>query len=157
VKISFCFIILFLALSLFSCASKTKEPMPVKEQSPPPAETVPAVSGPASAGQIEYNKLCLACHQQDGMGVRRQFPPLAGNELVQTQADSVIKVVLLGLQGPVTVNGQQYNQVMPAQSQLTDQQIADILTYIRSSWGNNAPAVSVEEVRKVRGRVNSKR
>jgi mono/diheme cytochrome c family protein len=91
------------------------------------------------------------------MGVRRQFPPLAGNELVQTQADSVIKVVLLGLQGPVTVNGQQYNQVMPAQSQLTDQQIADILTYIRSSWGNNAPAVSAEEVRKVRGRVNSKR
>lgn len=101
-------------------------------------------------GQPEYVKYCLTCHQQDGNGVRGQFPPLAGNELITGPIDSLVRIVLFGLEGPVTVKGQEYNQVMPAQDYLTDQQIADVLTYIRSSWGNNAQAVKPEDVAATR-------
>ena len=103
------------------------------------------------AGEKEYLKYCLTCHQPDGNGVRSQFPPLASNELVKGPADSLIKIVLFGLEGPITVKGLQYNQLMPAQDYLTDQQIADVLTYIRGSWGNNAEPVVpglVAEIRK---------
>jgi len=102
------------------------------------------------AGEDEYLKYCLTCHQADGNGVRGQFPPLAANGLVTGSADSLVKIVLFGLEGPIIVNGQQYNQLMPAQDYLTDKQIADVLTYIRSSWGNKADPVSPDLVAEIR-------
>ena len=104
----------------------------------------------AVTGQKEYVQFCLACHQEDGNGVRGQFPPLAGNKTIISGADSIIRIVLFGLEGPITVNGRQYNMLMPAQNYLTDQQISDVLTYIRNSWGNKAPAVKPEQVKKIR-------
>lgn len=112
-----------------------------------PAETK---ADSLKTGQAEYSKYCLTCHQQDGNGVRSQFPPLAGNEVITGPADSLIRIVLFGLEGPITVKGLEYNQLMPAQDYLTDQQIADVLTYIRSSWGNKAAAVKPEEVAELR-------
>lgn len=97
-----------------------------------------------------YNKYCLTCHQQDGTGVRGMFPPLAGNEKITGSKTELINIVLFGLEGPITVNGKDYNQPMPPQAYLNDKQIADILTYIRNNWGNKASSVTPEEVLKIR-------
>lgn len=92
----------------------------------------------------------MTCHQADGKGVRNMFPPLSGNEKVTGASAEIIRIVLFGMQGPIVVNGRNYNQPMPPQSYLTDKQIADILTYIRSSWDNKASAVTTAEVLKAR-------
>jgi len=97
-----------------------------------------------------YAKYCLTCHQADGNGVRGQFPPLAGNNKITGPSTDVIRIVLFGLEGPLTVNERDYNQLMPAQGYLSDQQIADILSYVRSNWGNKAPPVTPEDVAKTR-------
>jgi mono/diheme cytochrome c family protein len=110
----------------------------------------PQKSSGDQSGEALYKQYCLTCHQPDGNGVRGMFPPLAGNPVITGPADTVIKVVLKGLQGPIEVNGREYNQVMPAQDYLTDKQIADILSFIRSSWGNKAPVVKPEQVAKIR-------
>lgn len=109
-----------------------------------------AYQGPQLTGDQLYTKYCLTCHQADGKGVRNMFPPLSGNQKITGPSDDLIKIVLFGLQGPITVNERDYNQPMPAQGYLTDKQISDILTYIRSSWENKAPPIKPEEVSKIR-------
>lgn len=102
-------------------------------------------------GQL-YGLYCSACHGADGKGATGgQFPPLAGSPWPQGNPDRAIKIVLHGLHGPVDVNGKTYNLEMPPQgAALPDDQIAAILTHVRASWGNKAPAVSTEQVKKVR-------
>ena len=78
------------------------------------------------------------------------FPPLAGSDYLAKGNDALINVVLNGLSGPVTVNGQDYNSVMPPMSQLTDDEVANILTYVKNSWGNGGGQVTKDEVAKVR-------
>jgi nitrite reductase (NO-forming) len=112
-------------------------------------------SGQSTGIQL-YSKYCLTCHQADGKGVRGTFPPLAGNAKVTGPSAEIIKVVLFGLKGPVTVNGRDYNSVMPPQKYLSDQQIADILNYIRNNWENKAPPIKPDEVGKLRKAGNSK-
>jgi len=97
-----------------------------------------------------YAKYCLTCHQADGNGVRGQFPPLAGNSKITGPATDVIRIVLFGLEGPLTVNERDYNQLMPAQGYLTNEQIANILSYVRNNWGNKASPVTADEVAKTR-------
>jgi mono/diheme cytochrome c family protein len=101
-------------------------------------------------GNQLYTKYCQTCHQADGGGVRGMFPPLYDNEKVTGMSAEIIRIVLFGMEGPIVVNGKNYNQPMPPQSYLSDKQIAEILTYIRSSWGNKASAVSPAEVLKAR-------
>lgn len=101
-------------------------------------------------GNQLYTKHCGTCHQADGNGVRGMFPPLSGNEKVTGASDELIKIVLFGMEGPIVVNGRNYNQPMPPQSYLSDKQIADILTFIRSSWDNKASALTPAEVLKAR-------
>ena len=103
-----------------------------------------------SEGNQLYIKHCLQCHQTDGKGVRGMFPPLAGNDKIKGPATDIIKIVLFGLEGPLTVNEKDYNQPMPPQAYLTDKQIADIVSYIRNSWGNQASNVTPADVDKVR-------
>lgn len=111
--------------------------------------TLPAIA--QDGGQL-YGLYCSACHGADGKGATGgQFPPLAGSPWPQGNAERSIKIVLHGLHGPVDVNGKTYNLEMPPQgAALPDDQIAAILTHVRSSWGNKAPAVSTEQVKKVR-------
>lgn len=78
------------------------------------------------------------------------FPPLSGNEKITGTSAELIRIVLFGMEGPIVVNGRDYNQLMPPQNYLTDKQIADILTYVRSSWDNKASAVTTAEVLKAR-------
>jgi len=111
------------------------------------AQFVPAAEAAASGGAPLYSQNCASCHQLTGGGIPGAFPPLASNKVVQGDPQYVSRVVLYGLQGQVTVNGQSYNGAMPGfASSLTDDQISQILTYVRSSWGNNAPAVAASVV-----------
>jgi nitrite reductase (NO-forming) len=100
-------------------------------------------------GKQVYMATCFACHLPDGKGLPNVFPPLAGSDYLMADRDRAIRVVLKGLTGPVTVNGLNYNSVMPALP-LNDEQIADVLTYVTNSWGNSAAPVTVDEVRRVR-------
>ncbi len=102
-----------------------------------------------------YMQNCAVCHQADGMGIPGTYPPLVGSEWVLGQEwhvdNHLVRVVLHGLQGPITVEGRSFNNVMtPWGGVLKDEQIAAILTYIRSEWGNAAPPVSKAFVAQVR-------
>jgi nitrite reductase (NO-forming) len=116
----------------------------------------PAIAGLTKEMQIEKGKqvymgLCFACHQPDGKGLPGVFPPLAGSDFLRADHDRAIRIVLKGLSGPVTVNGQTINSAMPPQEAvLTDAQIADVLTYVLNSWGNKGDAISADHVKAIR-------
>ena len=105
------------------------------------------------AGMQVYNRpTCGACHQPNGMGTAGTFPPLAGSEWVlEKDPARVIRIVLDGLTGPIQVKGQPYNSQMPGwrHPQLSDEEVAQVITYIRKAWGNNASAVTTEQVAAV--------
>lgn len=111
----------------------------------------PATPDPARAGEQSYIRVCSACHQVNGQGLPGVFPPLAGSEWVAGDPARSIKIVLHGLKGPIEVNNAPYNaMMMPQGGILSDAEIADVLTYVRSSWGNNDDAVSAAQVTAIR-------
>lgn len=133
---------------------------PVATTSAQPATEPAASADPtaqAAAGKTVFDTQCAACHQADGTGIPGAFPPLAKNEVIAADDPTFItRVVLFGLTGKITVNGQDYNGAMPAWSApLTDEQIADVLTYIRSSFGNDASAVDAAAVAAQRAKGGS--
>ncbi|GAB3505708.1 hypothetical protein GCM10027341_37760 [Spirosoma knui] len=111
---------------------------------------VPKPAAPAKTpGQIIYEQNCLTCHQVNGSGVPNLNPPLRGTDWVVGDKTRLINVLLKGLQGQ-DIEGEPYDNAMPAHDFLGDQQIADVLTYIRSNFGNKASAVTADEVKAVR-------
>jgi len=108
------------------------------------------------SGRRVYEVYCSVCHQPTGQGVGGQFPPLAGADWVTFDSPNrLIRLVLDGIQGPIVVNGQNYNGAMPPwRDLLTDEEIAAVLTYVRgnAAWGNTAPPVTPEEVGVLRER-----
>ena len=113
-----------------------------------------ALEAQIKSGQTTYMMVCFACHQPTGLGMPNMFPPLAGSDWVNApKADRLIRMVLQGFTGPITVNGKPFTSIapiMPPQATLTDQQIADVLTFVRNSFGNKAPAVSPDQVAAIR-------
>jgi mono/diheme cytochrome c family protein len=103
----------------------------------------------AKNGKEVYSLNCQSCHLEKGEGMPGSFPPLAKTNYVK-DTKKIINIILNGQSGDITVNGQKYNMDMPAQAYLTDQQIADVLTYVRSSWGNKYPAVTAAQVKAER-------
>ena len=113
----------------------------------------PATGNPLIAqGREVYGRTCTACHQPGGMGTPGQFPPLAGSDWVNaTGPDRVIRIVLNGLQGPLKVNGTDFNNAMVAwKDVLKDDEIAAVASFVRQEWGNKAPAVTPAQVKAVR-------
>ncbi|RZJ57068.1 MAG: cytochrome c [Hymenobacter sp.] len=110
----------------------------------------PALQASLTRGAVVYKNVCLTCHQADGYGVPNLNPPLIKTTYVLGDKARLAHIVLAGLQEPVEINGDEYRQHMPAQAYLTDQQVADVLTYVRNSFGNKASAVQVAEVKAVR-------
>lgn len=105
----------------------------------------------AQLGKPVFASTCAACHQLNGQGVPGAFPPLAGSEWVVGSEERIIRIVLNGLQGPIKVAGHDFNNVMaPLGAVLNDDKIANVLSYVRQEWGNNAPEVQPETVAKVR-------
>ncbi|TNE47945.1 MAG: nitrite reductase, copper-containing [Deltaproteobacteria bacterium] len=100
-------------------------------------------------GKQVYLQNCAACHQPTGQGVPRAFPPLAGSDYLLGKPKRAISVVLQGLQGEVVVNGVKYNSVMP-KVKLTDEEVANVLTYVLNSWKNKGPTIHAKDVAKVR-------
>ncbi len=101
-------------------------------------------------GEAIYLANCAACHQPNGTGLAGAFPPLAESDFLTGDRKAVMSAALFGLSGPITVNGVEYNAVMPSMGHLPDEDLAAALTYVFSSWGNNSAAVSVEEVAALR-------
>jgi len=99
------------------------------------------------AGEARFTGTCSVCHQANGQGVPAVFPPLAGSDYLMADKSRAIDIVLNGLSGQVTVNNSMFNSVMPPMSQLNDDELANILTFVRNSWGNSGEAVSAAEVR----------
>src|SRR5207244_9716774 len=119
-------------------------------------------AGPGGAEQVErsprdrgkkvFSANCQTCHQANGLGVPGQYPPLAGSEFTSGGSRRMAMIVLKGLQGPVEVKGQQYGTAVmqPWDKTLTDKQIADVMTYERSEWGNSASPVTPEQIAAMR-------
>ena len=111
------------------------------------SSAIPAAS--LTAGKALYTQNCLSCHQADGGGVERMNAPLIKTAWVLGDKTRLVKVLLNGMQG-VDIDGEVYTNVMPSFDYLTDQQIADVLTFVRNSFGNKASAVQGAEVKAVR-------
>jgi len=103
-----------------------------------------------AAGSVLFKGTCSVCHQESGQGLPNVFPPLAGSDFLKADHLRAIAIVLNGLNGPVTVNGTTYNSVMPPMSQLNDDEIANILTYVTNSWGNSGAAMNSAQVKQTR-------
>ena len=117
----------------------------------------PATDDPSArlvAGGTLYKTYCMGCHQAEGQGIPGTFPPLAKSDYLIADKSRAIETVLNGLTGPIEVNGQRYNGVMPPMGHLKDDQIADILSYVRHSWGNEGDAVSTADVAAVRAKTS---
>src|ERR1700724_4467437 len=107
---------------------------------------------PHDRGKKVFSANCQTCHQANGEGVAGQYPPLAGSEFTTGGSQRPAMIVMKGLQGPVTVKGQKFGTAVmqPWDKTLTDQKIADVLTYERSEWGNNASPVTAEQIAALR-------
>ncbi len=101
-------------------------------------------------GKSVYEATCLPCHQEDGAGVPGLNPPLSKVKWVTGDKKTLINVLLQGMDKEITVNGEVYSNMMPAQAHLSDQEIADVLTYVRNSFGNKVSAVTIAEVKAQR-------
>jgi mono/diheme cytochrome c family protein len=115
----------------------------------------PAAVSPAVNGKKIYIQYCLSCHQADGGGVQNMNPSLIGTQYVLGDKARIIKIVLKGFNEAVEINGQTYTNAMPAFSYLKDKDIADVLTYIRGHFSNNAGAVKTTEVTSIRGPIKN--
>lgn len=112
-----------------------------------------ADGGALAPGEATFLGVCSACHQRTAAGIPGVFPPLASSDYLMGDKIRAIRGVLAGQSGPMTVNGQLFNGAMPPLANLTDHEIADVLTYVRSHFGNNGDAVTVAEVAAVRAQL----
>ena len=123
-----------LVLALVSCGGNKK----------------PAQETTVDPGHEIYLKYCMACHQASASGVAGMYPTLQKTDWVNGDKTRLINLLLNGQQGEITVNGQVFRGVMPTHQFLTDQQMADVLTYVRSNFGNTAGPVLPDEVAAIR-------
>ena len=149
------FLVVSLVVSLTACAKE--EP-----SAPAPAvdSSVAVHAAEAASRSMEerianggklYSAHCAACHQANGQGLAGAFPPLAESDYLSDGTGAAVEAVLNGLSGPITVNGIDYNAVMPNLSYLSDSDVADVVTFVMNSWGNPGGEVSSGEVAAARG------
>ncbi|WP_394345433.1 copper-containing nitrite reductase [Flavobacterium weaverense] len=128
----------------------TIQTMP-KENGAAKAVVVKTVAEQISSGKGLYDRTCSACHQLEGQGIPNAFPPLAKSDYLNANPDRAVNAVLHGLSGEISVNGKKFNNVMTSQN-LTDDQVADVLTYVYNSWGNNKTVVTPAKVKELRAK-----
>ncbi|HEA29549.1 MAG TPA: cytochrome c [Leeuwenhoekiella sp.] len=153
--------IICLTLSFLSCKNSEKSDTNLKDEVANPTEKKdlkeevpqpdPATAKSIAAGESVYTQNCAVCHQKNGGGVPNLNPPLKGADYALGDKKPLINLLLKGSsEVPIKVNGQTYSNVMPSFSSLDDAQIANVLTYIRNSFSNNASAVEVSTVKEIR-------
>lgn len=142
----FVFVLLFIPGLL---KAQTKKPLTKK---PVTTSINSVLKSSVARGQIVYSKFCLSCHQADGSGVPNMNPPLIKTKWTLGSKAVMIQQVLKGSNGKVEIDGDTFRNTMPPLPTLTDQQIADVLTYVRNNFGNKASVVTVAEVKAVRAK-----
>lgn len=98
-------------------------------------------------GQEVFNTTCKNCHQENGQGMPGVYPPLAKSDFLMQDTKRAIGIVVNGIDGEIFVNGKKYNLDMPAHTQLSDQQVTDVLNFVRNSWGNKGKAITIAQVK----------
>lgn len=144
IRISILFI---LVIGMFACGNQSRQTSENVAQDTQSSSVQTMQNHP---GERVYNQYCKACHMADGKGIRGMHPPLINNKTVNGKTDKLIEVTMKGMSGKVVIDGVEYYGIMPPHTHLTNQQIADVLTYIRQNFSNNAGAVTAEEVAKLR-------
>jgi len=99
-------------------------------------------------GKVIYEQNCANCHQKDGKGLQNLYPPIAGSDFLRNK-EQVILIIKNGMTGEMIVNGKTYNQPMPANSQLQNLDIAEVVTYIYNEWADEKKVTTTEEVANV--------
>lgn len=147
--------LLTIVLMAFQTTPAPKKPTnttPAANQQPAPQ--VVNIKASIDRGKTVYLQQCLACHQVDGGGVPHLNAPLDGaTAVVGKDKARLISIVLKGMTDRVEIDGEYYSNNMAPHKELTDQQIADVLTYVRKSWTNKATAVTPAEVKAVRAKI----
>lgn len=138
---SFLLFLLFVPVFL-SAQSKKQTTAPKKNNS---------LVASIDSGKVVFLKYCLVCHQADGSGVYNMNPPLIKTKWVLGPKDVLVRQILKGSRGTVEIEGDTFHNTMPAQP-LTDEQIANVLTYVRNSFGNKASRVTPAEVKTIRAK-----
>jgi mono/diheme cytochrome c family protein len=136
-------------LLFIPCLLKAQTKKPVKKVS---AASASPLKSAITRGHIVYTKYCLSCHQVDGSGVPNMNPPLIKTKWTLGPKSVLIQQVLKGSSGKVEIDGDTFSNTMPPLKALTDQQIADVLTYVRNSFGNKASMVTAAEVKAIRAK-----
>ena len=142
---------LILAILAGSAGFAQEKKTPIKKQALTKATVVSPALVKASLirGKAVYETYCISCHQADGGGVPNLNAPLIRTSQVLGDKTQLINIILKGMQG-LDIDGESYSNVMPPASHLSNEQIADVLTYIRNSFGNKASAVTLADVKAVR-------
>lgn len=137
-RTSYLLLTALVALFVFACTQRRSGESTVDEQR-------------LTNGKAVYDAQCAVCHMADGNGTAPMNPPLIRTSFVLGDEKELISIVLNGMSG-IEVDGQTYKNVMPSFAFLSDDEIADVLTYVRTSFGNDAGAVHASAVTEVRGR-----
>ncbi|MGA8535613.1 MAG: cytochrome c [Candidatus Tumulicola sp.] len=142
------------ATAMAGCAksnnSTSAQASSAESAAPPAASAAAMAPGTGSPGATVYVTNCASCHQSNGKGLTGAFPPLAGNPVVTGDPKKIIHIVKYGLTGKIMVGPDAFNGIMPPWgTQLSDAAIANVITYVRSSWGNKGAPVTAAEVNVV--------
>jgi len=151
-KVNNLFYVIFLFVLLVSCNNQAntddKKPGNEKEKA---EEIAGSEQDFMEKGEKVYNRVCLVCHQSDGSGVPMMYPPVIESDYISVNTDSLIVLILEGLSGPVVVKGEEYNSIMPPMKDVLDnEEISDLINYLRNSFGNTGDYVKAGEVAKLR-------
>jgi mono/diheme cytochrome c family protein len=156
-KVSKIFYLLFPVFIITGCGSRTGDGNQgqdnkagiIAEQEPRASE--PADEEYQDRGRKVYDRVCLVCHQSDGSGVPMMYPPIIESEYISGNTDSLILLILEGMSGPVVIKGEEYNSIMPPYKDiLDDQEIADLINYLRTSFGNSGEMIKPGQVAAIR-------
>ena len=145
-------LLLSASILLLGCGGESKP----KSGSDTAAVVATAVEPVANKGEATYGQICATCHQATGLGVEGNYPPLKDAAWLTGDPSVPIAIVIAGLQGEITVNGKVYNGAMAAWGMLSDDDVANVLTYARSQWGNTAGPVTAEQVKTVRAAMGTR-
>lgn len=141
--------------SIYACGGGNSPSTESKQESSNASVTTTKVASPPSQeimakGEEVFKRTCIACHQPTGLGIPKTFPPLAKSDFLNNR-ENVIKQVIKGKTGELVVNGETFNNTMPPQN-LSDEEIAAVLSYVYNSFGNSGNAVTTDEVKAIRAK-----